>query len=51
MNLAHLDGELLAARAATEEPSLPDDVWPRLATTIHEEIAALDERVANQLRL
>jgi len=51
VSLAHLDNQLLTARAATEAPELSDRVWRCLATTIHEEIASLDETVANQLRL
>ena len=51
MKLTHLDNQLLAARASTEAPDLPDRVWDCLATTINDEIAGLDETSANQLRL
>lgn len=51
MNLAHLDSQLVTARRATEAPELPDRVWGCLATTIHEEIAGLEETVTNQLQL
>lgn len=49
--LVHLDSQLLAAQAASEVPELPAHVWPCLATTIREEIAGLEESVANRLRL
>src|SRR5680860_715983 len=51
LKLTHLDNQLLAARASTEAPDLPDRVWDCLATTINDEIAGLDETSANQLRL
>jgi hypothetical protein len=49
--LAHLDSQLRAARFATEVPKLSDQVWNSLATTIHDEIAGLDEATTNQLRV
>lgn len=51
MTLAHLDRQLLAARRATEAPDLPDRAWSRLATSIYDEVAPLDERAVNELRL
>ena len=51
MSLAHLDSQLLAARSATEVPVLSDRVWDCLATTIHDEIAGLDEAITNLLRV
>ncbi len=50
MNLQDLDNELVEARRATEAPELSNHVWQCLATTIHKEIADLDEKVTNQLR-
>ncbi|MDA8400147.1 MAG: hypothetical protein M0008_08895 [Actinomycetota bacterium] len=51
VSLQHLDNQLLAVRAASEAPHLPDDVWRCLATTIHEEITGLDDTLTNRLRL
>lgn len=51
MALEHLDRQLHMVRSAAEVPDLRDAVWERLATTIHDEVAHLDEATANQLRM
>lgn len=51
MTLRHLDRQLDSVRFATEAPDLPDPAWEGLATTVHDEIAGLDEAVRNQLRM
>ena len=50
MTYVNLDRELALARQAHQHPELADDVWRSLATTIHSEIAALDESTINRLR-
>jgi hypothetical protein len=51
MTLMNLDRQLQLAQLASETPTLSDQAWRRLATTVHDEIARLDECTLNQLRL
>lgn len=49
--LENLDQQLSKAKTATEVPQIPKHLWTCLATTIHNEIASLDEVTANTLRV
>lgn len=50
MGLEHIDRQLVKARAVTESPELPNDVWHCLATTIYSEITSFAETATNRLR-
>ena len=50
MMLTSLDAQLRLARSASKIPDLSDKAWQCLATTIYDEIVALDEPVIDQLR-
>lgn len=50
MTLAHLDRQLLEVRLGIESPDLPEHAWACLATTIHGEVAGLDEAATTRLR-
>lgn len=50
MALGCLDKQLQAASTLSEAPNLSAETWSKLATTIHDEIAALDELTIRQLR-
>ncbi|MEX2253834.1 MAG: hypothetical protein WEC34_00195 [Acidimicrobiia bacterium] len=51
MDLAHLDTQLVALRAVCDELQLSELAWAAVATTVHAEVAALDEVALNRLRL